>query len=88
VTTSASGRRQIFTAPIRAVKLKTWKTEKLTARTLTQIARIPDFQDFRFSPAPPYPKSCRMSLDCGGVGNVLLEPGAYGLAYINNQLTS
>jgi hypothetical protein len=28
-----------------------WKSEKLTARSPVQIARNPDFQDFRYSPA-------------------------------------
>jgi len=41
--------------PTGAGKLKNWKSENLTARPPAQIARIPDFQDFRFSPthAPP-----------------------------------
>jgi hypothetical protein len=38
--------------PTGAVKLKNWKSEKLNARSSTQIARVPDFQDFRFSPTP------------------------------------
>ena len=57
------GRGQIFTAPIRAGKLKNWKSEKLTSSPATRHSRISGFQDFRFSPAPPYPKSCRRSLD-------------------------
>jgi hypothetical protein len=44
VTTSASGRRQIFTAPNHPGKLKSWKPEKLTA-----LHAHPDRQDFRFS---------------------------------------
>ena len=44
-------RRQIFTTSIRAGKLKNWKSEKLTSRPATRPTRIPDFQDFRFSPA-------------------------------------
>jgi len=32
-----------------AGKLRNWKSEKLTARAHPQIARISDFQDFRFS---------------------------------------
>jgi hypothetical protein len=50
---------------------------------------MPGFQDFRFSPAPATPKSCRMSLDGVEVweGNALnvLEPGPLGLANIRNR---
>ena len=80
--------------PNRAEKLKNWKSEKLTSRMATQHSRISGFQDCRFSPALPYPKSCRrMSLDGGGVGNVLngkfmLKLGLLGSANINNHLTT
>jgi hypothetical protein len=39
----ATGRGQIFTAPIRAGKLKNWKSEKLTSRQATQHSRISGF---------------------------------------------
>jgi len=45
-----------------------WKSEKLTVCTPDQIARIPDFQDFRFSPAQTYPESCRLGPVGEGVG--------------------
>jgi len=49
-----SGRCQIFTTSIRGGKLKIWKSEKLT---LTELARISEFQDFSFSPVPPDARS-------------------------------
>ena len=49
----ASGRGQIFTAPIRAGKLKTWKPDILPRHL---PSRISVFQNFRFSPAPWAPR--------------------------------
>ena len=46
------GLSQVFTIFSQAGKLKNWKSEKLTTRLATRPTRIPDFQDFRFSPAP------------------------------------
>jgi hypothetical protein len=43
-------RRQIFTTPIRAGKLKNWKSEKLTAYPLEL-----ECQDFRISGFHPHP---------------------------------
>ncbi len=53
---AAAGRCQVFTVPTGAGKLKNWKSEKLTAGTPAQIARISDFQDFRFSPTHATPE--------------------------------
>ena len=60
-------RCQILATPIRAGKLKTCKTGKLTSRPVTRATRISDFQDFRFSPTLATPKSCRLNPD-GGMG--------------------
>jgi hypothetical protein len=43
------GSGQVFAVSDPAVKLKTWKTEKLTACPDCQDFRISGFQDFRFS---------------------------------------
>jgi hypothetical protein len=48
-----------------AGKLKNWKSEKLTPSS-AQIARIPDFQNFRFSPTPATPEI--LPTDLGWVG--------------------
>jgi len=50
--TAVSGRCQEFGNSSRAGKQKIWETEKLTVCTPDQLARIPDFQVFRCSPAP------------------------------------
>jgi hypothetical protein len=90
---SATGRRVRrvgagFQGAEGAGKLKNWKSEKLNASG-SPIARIPDFQDFRFSPALLSPKSCRLSPDGVGweTGNVLngrfmLITGHLVLSYI------
>jgi hypothetical protein len=45
-------RCQIFTMPIRAGKLKNWKSEKLIACPRSQFARISGFQVFTRTAAP------------------------------------
>jgi len=57
----AGGGRQVqlFTTPIRAGKLETWKPSIPPA---TQLSRISDFQNFRFSPACTAPEE----LSCPG----------------------
>ena len=83
------GCRQIFTVAIRAGKLKNWKSEKLTARTLSQIARISGFQDFRFSPHMLSPRIWPGDRGWGTVnGRFALKTGISCNAYINNHLTT
>jgi hypothetical protein len=70
-----------------AGKLKNWKSEKLTARTLTQVARISDFQDFRFSPPMLFPSIWLGDRGWGAVnGRFALETGISCNAYINKHL--
>jgi hypothetical protein len=68
-------------------KLKNWKSEKLTSRPATRLARIPDFQDFRFSPTTDAPEILQSGPGGVGVGNVLngrftLKTGPLGLGNI------
>jgi hypothetical protein len=51
--TGATGLRQNFTLPRRPEKLKTWNPDVLLGVAAT---RIPDFQNFRFSPPPSAPE--------------------------------
>jgi len=87
------GSGQDFGQHVRSGKLKNWKSEKLTARSLAQIARIPDFQDFRFSLTPDTPEIlpvCPAKWNWGGgeCPECACETGHLGPAYINICLTA
>ena len=71
---------QIFTATSPAGKLKNWKSEKLTVCPLVQIARIPGFQNFRFSPLHLLPENLGGGFRVG-VGNMpsMPEPGSLSI---------
>jgi hypothetical protein len=57
---------RFFTTPIRAGKLKNWKSEKLTSRQATGSTRISGFQDFRFSLTPVPGRRVVLNDDFGG----------------------
>jgi hypothetical protein len=60
-----------FQSDVRGGKLKNWKSEKLTSRPTPQPSRIPDFQDFRFSPITDTPEILPTGPGEVGVGIVL-----------------
>jgi len=65
VMTSTRGAGQNFTTRSHPGKLKTWKPDALLGLT---AVRIPDFQDFRFSPAPDTPEILPTGHGRGGIG--------------------
>jgi hypothetical protein len=74
------GSGQIFAVSDPAVKLKTWKTEKLTSRPGIQLGRISVF----------HPHHRHRGRCAGNVlsGKFMLKTGLSGLANINNHLTT